>query len=393
MKNLSILIISVFGKVREESNDRVNNLYDFSPFKTKKIVTTNFSHHNKAKRVGEDIRNVDYINVPQYSKNLSLKRIFSHWVFAIKLYFYLRKLTDKPDIIYCVLPTPSSGYIAGLYAKKHNITFVTDVIDVWPDGLFPINSTFKKLQFLFKPWELLSAKVYRMSDFICAANRSYAKIARQYVGNIPVKHFYLGTSFDEDENKTTQLTKITKPDGEIWIAYGGNLGHLYDFDLMIDGIVEAAKMTQKKLRFLLVGGGVLENDLRQKLALVSHIEYTVTGNVGYNEFMDYMRSSDICLNIFKSNALISMSYKLYDYFAAKAFVINNLIGDADEIIDEFEVGYTVNQSNFSSKLAHAIEQLPEFEKHKQEKFKKVYDLLDRKKIIQSIYQFIQNENR
>ena len=391
MKDLSILIISVFGKVREESNDRVNNLYDFSPFKKKKIVTTDFSHHNKAKRLGHDIRNVDYLSVPQYSKNLTVKRLLSHWIFAIKLYFYLKNITTRPDIIYCVLPTPSSGYVAGLYAKKHNITFVTDVIDVWPDGLFPINSTFNKLKFFFKPWERLSAKVYNMSDYICAANRSYANIARQYVKNITVQHFYLGTSFDE-ENISNQSTKITKPEGEIWIAYGGNLGHLYDFDLMIDGTLEAAKITQKKLRFLLIGGGVLENELRQKLASVGNIEYTVTGNVGYNEFMDYIRHSDICLNIFKSNALISMSYKLYDYFAAKAFVINNLIGDADEIIDEFEVGFTVNESNFSSKLAQAIEFLPEFEKHKQEKFKKVYDLLDRKKIIQSIYQFIQNEN-
>lgn len=391
MKDLNILIISVFGKVREESNDRVNNLYDFSPFKRKKIVTTDFSHHNKAKREGDDIRNVDYLSVPEYSKNLSIKRIWSHWVFAIKLHFYLKKLSHKPDIIYCVLPTPSSGYIAGLYAKKHKITFVTDIIDVWPDGLFPISSTFNKFKLIFKPWEFLSAKVYRLSDFICAANRSYAKIARQYVRNIPVKHFYLGTSFDKDDT-SINASKIIKPDGEIWIAYGGNLGHLYDFDLMIDGTVEAAKITQKKLRFLLIGGGVLENELRQKLTMVNNIKYTVTGNVGYNEFMDYLHNCDICLNIFKSNSLISMSYKLYDYFAAKSFVMNNLIGDADEIIDEFDVGYTVDQTNFSSKLAQAIEMLPEFEKQKQEKYIKVYNLLDRKKIIQSIYQFIQNEN-
>lgn len=387
----SILIISVFGKVREESNDRVNNLYDFSPFERKKIVTTDFSHHNKAKRIGEDIRSVDYIKVPTYSKNLSGRRILSHWVFAVKLFFYLRKLENKPNYIYCVLPTPSSGLVAGWYAKKHKITFVTDIIDVWPDGLFPINSTFNRLKFLFKPWEILSKKVYELSDFICAANRSYASIARKYVMDIPTQHFYLGTSFDK-EGHTQENLPIQKPSDEIWIGYGGNLGHLYDFDLMIEGIQFAQKQTGKKLRFILVGGGVLEDELRLKLSQISTLPFYISGNVSYNQFLGYIEKCDISLNIFKENALISMSYKLYDYFACKSFVINNLVGDADEIIDEFGVGLNVNKSNIGLQLSKAVSGLDKFNLEKNEKFENLYNLLDRKKIIKKIYQFIQNEN-
>lgn len=391
MVNKSILIVSVFGKVKEESNDRVNNLYDFSPFKDKKIVTTNFSHHNKAKRIGNDIRNVDYIEVPEYSRNLSVKRIFSHWVFAFKLFFYLRAMDNKPDFIYCVLPTPSSGLVAGLYAKKHKIKFVTDVIDVWPDGLFPINSTFKRLKFLFKPWEFLSKKVYQLSDFICAANRSYASIARKYVQNIPVMHFYLGTSFDKEDYIDINLP-IEKPIDEIWIGYGGNLGHLYDFDLMIESISFAQKHTDKKLRFLLIGGGVLEDELRLKLTQLNSLPFYISGNVSYSQFLSYIEKCDICLNIFKENALISMSYKLYDYFACKSFVMNNLVGDADEIINEFGVGMNVNKTNFGQQLSQAVLGLEKFNEEKNAKFENLYNLLDRKKIIKKIYQFIQNEN-
>ncbi len=388
----SILIVSVFGKVREESNDRVNNLYDFSPFQVKKIVTTDFSHHNKAKRVGNDIRNVDYLKVPKYSKNLSLKRIYSHWIFAIRLYFYLKALDHKPDIIYCVLPTPTSGLVAGRFAKKHQIKFVTDIIDVWPDGLFPINSGFKNLKFLFKPWEILSKKVYQMSDFICAANRSYASIARKYVSSrIPVQHFYLGTSFDKEVTSRLELP-IEKPKDEIWIGYGGNLGHLYDFDLMIQGISQAQKLTNRKLKFILVGGGVLEDDLRLKLTELKSLPFYITGNVNYNQFLNFIANCDITLNIFKQNALISMSYKLYDYFACKSFVMNNLYGDADEIIDEFGVGMNVNSTNFSERLTEAISGIEQFNLDKNNKFENLYNLLDRKKIIHNIYQFIQNEN-
>lgn len=387
----SILIISVFGRVKEESNDRVNNLYDFSPFERKKIVTTDFSHHNKAKRIGKDIRSVDYLKVPTYSKNLSIRRILSHWVFAVKLFFYLRKLENKPNYIYCVLPTPSSGLVAGLYSKKHNITFVTDVIDVWPDGLFPINSTFNRLKFLFKPWEILSRKVYQLSDFVCAANRSYASIARNYVKNIPTIHFYLGTSFDKEIN-TYENIPIQKPTDEIWIGYGGNLGHLYDFDLMIEGVQYAQYRTGKKLKFILIGGGVLEDELRFKLSQISTLPFYITGNVSYSQFMSYVEKCDISLNIFKENALISMSYKLYDYFACKSFVMNNLVGDADEIIDEFGVGMNVNQSNFGEKLSEAVYGLEKFNFEKDVKFENLFNLLDRKKIVEKIYQFIQNEN-
>ena len=108
--------------------------------------------------------------------------------------------------------------------------------------------------------------------------------------------------------------------------------------------------------------------------------------------MGYIEKCDISLNIFKENALISMSYKLYDYFACKSFVINNLVGDADEIIDEFDVGLNVNKSNIGLQLSKAVSGLDKFNLEKNEKFENLYNLLDRKKIIKKIYQFIQNEN-
>jgi hypothetical protein len=185
---------------------------------------------------------------------------------------------------------------------------------------------------------------------------------------------------------------IEKPHDEIWIGYGGNLGHLYDFDLMIQGISQAQKLTNRKLRFILVGGGVLEEDLRVKLTELKSLPFYITGNVNYNQFLNFIENCDISLNIFKQNALISMSYKLYDYFACKSFVMNNLYGDADEIINEFGVGMNVNSSNFSERLSEAIRGIEQFNLDKNNKFENLYNLLDRKKIIHNIYQFIQNEN-
>jgi hypothetical protein len=104
---------------------------------------------------------------------------------------------------------------------------------------------------------------------------------------------------------------------------------------MIESISFAQKHTDKKLRFLLIGGGVLEDELRLKLTQLNSLPFYISGNVSYSQFLSYIEKCDICLNIFKENALISMSYKLYDYFACKSFVMNNLVGDADEIINEF----------------------------------------------------------
>lgn len=383
----SILIISVFGRVREISNDRVNNLYDFLPFNTKKIITTDFSHLNKAKRTGNDIRNVEYISVPEYSSNLSLKRLFSHWVFAFRLLIYLKGLKNRPDIIYCVIPTPSSALIAGTYSKLYKIKFIIDIVDIWPDGLFPINSFFRRISFLLMPWNILNYLNYNLADKIITTHSIFTKRIERIKESNSLKHFYLGIN-NQIKIEAPREVKFIKEENEIWITYGGSIANIYDFDLMIGAVEFAQKNQHRKVVFVLVGGGVLFNQIFQKVQNSQIKNYVFTDTLNYNDFLYYLTKSDIAFNIFKENDLIAMSYKIYDYFSVKSFVINNLKSDSAFLIDKYSVGFNVNKNTINHKLLEAVKGIDLFNSQKDRLYSDLLLELDRENIVKSIYQFI-----
>ncbi len=382
----SILFISAFGKVTEEySNDRVCTLYDNFETENKSIVITDFDHLKKSKRSGNfQLRNAHYLPVPQYKSNISLGRIISHWIFAFRLKGYLNSLEQKPEVIYCLVPTPSSCLIAGQFAKKHGIFFVTDVIDVWPDGLFPVKPIFNYLKTLLYPWRILFNQSLRYSDLIFAANSNYAKIAKTAVhGKVKVNRAFLGSSststiVKSQDNSHTDLIKI---------CYGGSLGNIYDFDLMFDGIDKA---TQKghNIEFWIIGGGDLEFELLEKSKLYTNFRTIITGKISYDHYLAKMSECQIGLNLFKPNELVSMSYKLYDYLACNLYVFNTLQGDAEEILHEFGVGSQVNIVNFATLLIDYLERkdFPVLEK-----FRKVNEQLNTVTIAKNIENLISYE--
>ncbi|MDR2183747.1 MAG: hypothetical protein LBE55_06190 [Clostridiales bacterium] len=98
------------------------------------LVTSKFCHERK--RVRNETIERDYkltfVHEPPYTKNISLKRIYSHRVFGKNLEKYLSK-RKKPDIIYCAVPSLDCSYAAAKYAKSNNIEFVIDVQDIWPE--------------------------------------------------------------------------------------------------------------------------------------------------------------------------------------------------------------------------------------------------------------------
>ncbi len=384
----SILFISAFGKVTEKySNDRVCSLYDYFEIADKTIVITDFDHLKKEKRIGDfKLRNAVYLPVFSYKSNVGLGRIFSHWSFAWGLSRYLRKLENKPDVIYCLVPTPSSCWVAGKYANKHDIFFVSDIIDVWPDGLFPLNKNFNLIKWPLKIWRTLFNKSIKKSNLIFAANSSYANIAKAVVGNsMPVYRAFLGSqSIDNNRANSDNLQQYGEA---IKICYGGSLGHIYDFDLMFQGIDFAARHGHQ-IEFILIGGGDLEDELIKKAESFESFKTRITGKINYDQYLEEMRNCRIGLNLFKPNELVGMSYKLYDYLSCNLYVFNTLVGDAKEIISEYQVGCQVDAINFAENLLNFLNhgQYPS-----QTDFIKVNEELSTKTIAKNIENLISYE--
>ena len=89
----------------------------------------------------------EYIHVPEYRRNLSIRRIFSHLVYSLKVMQLL--LSRKPDVVLGVLPCNSVGLVLWFYKKTHSsVRLMVDVTDMWPESV-PISKFGKKLLFPF----------------------------------------------------------------------------------------------------------------------------------------------------------------------------------------------------------------------------------------------------
>lgn len=74
-----VLLVSVFGGGL--GNNRQNNIL-YRQRENTVLITSDFNHEKKRYKTKSEMENSICLHVPSYMKNLSLKRIYSHIIFA-----------------------------------------------------------------------------------------------------------------------------------------------------------------------------------------------------------------------------------------------------------------------------------------------------------------------
>lgn len=188
------------------------------------IITTAFSHLKKMHRkVSDEQRNsVTYkltmIDEPGYTKNVSLKRFYSHYKIGKNLKKYLDK-REKPDLIYCAVPSLDVAKAAAEYAEKNDVRFIIDVQDLWPEAFkmafnIPILS-----DMMFYPMKRQADYIYRQADGIVAVSQTYADRAlKSNTKCSSARSVYLGTDLGSFDKLARDNKFMHKPEDEIWLA-------------------------------------------------------------------------------------------------------------------------------------------------------------------------------
>ena len=146
------------------------------------LVTSKFCHTKKQKREYSTEYNelnfkVTLLDEPGYRKNVSIKRIYSHKILARKLRKYLNSLENKPDVIYCSVPSLDLAFEAIKYANKNNIRFVIDIQDLWPEAFKMVFKIPIIKDIVFLPLTLKANYIYKNADDIIAVSETYANRA------------------------------------------------------------------------------------------------------------------------------------------------------------------------------------------------------------------------
>lgn len=374
-----IVLVSVFGNNALIGNSRIDSINNAIKGGNKIVITSDFVHTRKGYiSDSEKIDGFRYLHVPKYKENLSLMRIYSHFVFALKLKRYLR--TISPSVVYCAMPTSTAAYVCGKYCKQRGIKFVIDVIDLWPDSLMPIYNGLKAkmLYWVVTPWRYITTQAYRMADVILGESKEYAMCAARYNSHSPVFPIYLGV---DGEYIRSQLTgcqvSIERPADEIWIAYAGSLGTSYDFRTLVGGV--AALNGKYKYRLIFIGDGVCRSEVEKLVAQYS-VNAQITGFVDYATLLKYLSFCDIAVNIFRNNTKVVHSYKFNDYVATNCFILNSLSGETAEMIEKYHVGlnFDFDKHPLGQVLSDVVEHWNFYREWRKNNEKLIAEVLDKK---------------
>ena len=348
-----ILIVAHFTQVPgEQGNGRFWYIADILADKGHniEIVTTQFSHRTKKHRslTGEQGNQLKYkltmLNESGYKKNVSLKRFYSHYTFGRNLKRYLSN-RNKPDMIYCAVPSLDAAYVAAQFANDNNIKFVIDIQDLWPEAFKMVFNKPIISDLAFSPMNKKANYIYNSADNIIAVSETY--VNRALAANQNLKKgisVFLGTDLSYFDTFAKE-NKVNKPLEEIWLAYIGTLGHSYDLNTVIDALSILKDKGINNIKFIVMGDGPLKVKF-QDYAKAKKVYAEFTGRLNYEKMVGILGSCDLAVNPIRSNSAGSIINKVGDYAAAGLPVINTQeCQEYQDLISSYDAGINCENGN------------------------------------------------
>lgn len=310
------------------------------------IITSNFYHQSKKKR---SVREYDYdflvtlIDEPGYPKNVCLRRFYSHYKWGIGVYNYLKSRGNKPDLIYCAVPSLTGPNWVSRFCKKNDIPFFVDIQDLWPEAFQMVFKIPVVSDVIFAPFVLIVNSIYKHADEICAVSDTY--VNRALRNNKKCKSgltVFLGTELDTFDRYAEQPSFLEKIEEEIWIAYCGTLGSSYDITCVIDAL---EILHDNRVRFIVMGDGPKKDEF-MAYAKKKLIKTTFTGMLSYDTMCSLLTMCDITVNPITHKAAASIINKHADYAASGLPVVNTQENkEYRDLVEEYQMGFNCKNND------------------------------------------------
>lgn len=317
----NILILAPYTSLPNETsfNRFLYLAYLFSKEYNVTLLTSSFNHTSKTIRDTSFFENLDLpfkielISEPGYTKNVSLKRLYSHKVFTQNMENWLKKKQSNDiDLFYSAFPLIKTNLILGKYKARFNYKIIIDIQDIWPDSISSAFPIAKKLKFLLYPIRKRSERAYKISDGIIAVSKTYLNIARKANPHAPALPVYIGA----DKALISKTPSFPKEKNVIKLLYIGTLSHSYDVETVI---LAMNTIIEEKIEFHIFGDG----PRLHKLKIIAKKNTYFHGLKPYIEMIAFAKSCDILINPIVASAQQSITNKLSDYFLLKLPIINS----------------------------------------------------------------------
>lgn len=316
--------------------------------------TVDFNHGTKAKRVMLSSVTVPAISlrlipVPSYQKNVSIRRIFSHLVYARRLgkAACAEAKTRRPDLVISATPTLGAAEVMRRLARRMGAKFVIDIQDAWPETFYRLlPSSLAWLGRVLLAGMLRTARrLYRDADFVTGVSERYRAISGR--ADYSLSYHGIAASSPFGLNLRPQPSSL---------LYLGNLGAGYDLETVIEAVALSPALTLD-----IAGYGPKEESLKS-LVRARKIEDRVRfhGYLRADELMRLAASCAVGVIPMRDDSWVALPYKLGDYLAAGLKIVSSLHGECGDLLVREEVGATYDFGSSASLLAalKTVESLP-----------------------------------
>ena len=357
---MDIVIISEFcGDFTYTDNDRflyLDKMLATTENCQVEIITSSFRHETKKHRrqsVVEWPFKITFIEEPGYPRNICLKRFYSHHIWGKEVAKYLVG-REKPDVVYCAIPSLTGANMVAKYCEKNHIRFVIDVQDLWPEAFMMVLNIPLISKLIFAPFTALANGAYKRADAICAVSDTYCQRALKVNHKVKTTTtVFLGTDLDTFDHYAEESPIIKKGINEIWIAYCGTLGSSYDLTCVLDAL---EIINDARICFIIMGDGPKQAEF-ESYAKQKRIKCVFTGRVPYNEMCCLLKSCDITINPIAHNAAQSIINKHADYAASGLPIISTQENEEyRKMVDSYQMGYNC-RNNDAKDVAEKIKSI------------------------------------
>lgn len=327
---MKVVIVNCF----DTYEDRIDLIYKYFSMRGHDVlvIESDFSHSNKEKRI-DNKSGFTFIKSKAYEKNMSIKRMISHYVFARRSFKLVERI--KPDLLYVILPPNSLAKFADRYKRKYsNVKLCFDIIDLWPEAM-PLGKSKSLLP--FKAWKQLRDKNIKRADFVITECNLYQSVLKDSLKGIKTETIYLARQKNDIIINPTYCKEV------IHLCYLGSINHIIDI-IKIKKLIKEIN-DKKPVVLHIIGDGEMKD------IFIKEVESTGATVEYYGKVYDSIDKQNIfdkChfgLNIMKDEVCVGLSMKSIDYFQAGLPMLNSIDADTKEIIDNNDTGFNVTDEN------------------------------------------------
>lgn len=275
-----------------------------------------------------------------------LKRILDYLSFSFMAFW--AGLFRRSDVIIATSPqffTTFTGFALSLFKRK---PWVFELRDLWPDSVSALGAMSNPR--VLKLFTRIEMYMYRHADLIIPVTDAFKDtlVARGIPGNkISVVTNGVDQKSFSPGPKDPKLVQELSLDGKFVVAYIGTHGMAHGLDGLISGLRD---IESSDVHFLFIGDGARKSALVQRARDLNLSNVTFLDPVSKTDVARYWSVADAALvPLVKSDVFLTViPSKIFEAAAMEKPILLGVLGQAKQIVDEFQAGVCFEPENVTA---------------------------------------------